>query len=202
MDPMAVSKRLRFEVLRRDNHACRYCGAIAPDARLTVDHVVPTALGGSDYPDNLVAACSACNSGKSSIDPDAETVADVAGDALRWRRAMELANEVASKEAAVREAFRKEFWDYWHRWTYSVTKMQDGKLVEIRVPWDVPGNWEIALSDLQNAGLTIPDMRLAVDTAMSARYVKDEFSYFIGVCRRKISERQAVAQELIRRGLV
>ncbi|MEU5976310.1 hypothetical protein [Streptomyces sp. NPDC047315] len=24
---MAVSKRLRYEILRRDNHACRYCGA-------------------------------------------------------------------------------------------------------------------------------------------------------------------------------
>lgn len=26
---MSVSKRLRFEILRRDNHACRYCGATA-----------------------------------------------------------------------------------------------------------------------------------------------------------------------------
>lgn len=29
---MAVSKRTRYEVLRRDNHACRYCGARAPEA--------------------------------------------------------------------------------------------------------------------------------------------------------------------------
>ena len=32
---MAVSKRLRFEILRRDNHACRYCGQMAPDVKLT-----------------------------------------------------------------------------------------------------------------------------------------------------------------------
>jgi 5-methylcytosine-specific restriction endonuclease McrA len=38
---MAVSKRTRYEVLRRDNHACRYCGGIAPDVILTVDHVTP-----------------------------------------------------------------------------------------------------------------------------------------------------------------
>ncbi|AWN05089.1 HNH endonuclease [Gordonia phage Easley] len=38
---MAVSKRLRYEILRRDNHTCRYCGATAPDVPLTVDHVVP-----------------------------------------------------------------------------------------------------------------------------------------------------------------
>lgn len=34
---MAVSKRTRYEVLRRDNHACRYCGASAPEVKLTVD---------------------------------------------------------------------------------------------------------------------------------------------------------------------
>lgn len=54
---MAVSKRTRYEVLRRDNHTCRYCGGSAPDVRLTVDHVLPVTLGGSDDPSNLVAAC-------------------------------------------------------------------------------------------------------------------------------------------------
>lgn len=88
---MAVTKRTRFEVLRRDNHSCRYCGATAPDVKLTVDHVVPLALGGSDEPSNLVAACSACNSGKSSTSPDAAVVADVAADALKWSRAIQAA---------------------------------------------------------------------------------------------------------------
>lgn len=41
---MAVSKRLRFEILRRDNFQCRYCGAKAPDATLAVDHVTPKEL--------------------------------------------------------------------------------------------------------------------------------------------------------------
>ncbi|MGC7224589.1 HNH endonuclease, partial [Mycobacteroides abscessus subsp. massiliense] len=44
---MAVTKRLRYEVLRRDNYSCRYCGRSAPEVKLTVDHVVPVALGGS-----------------------------------------------------------------------------------------------------------------------------------------------------------
>jgi 5-methylcytosine-specific restriction endonuclease McrA len=29
-----VSRRLRLEVLRRDGHTCRYCGAQAPDVKL------------------------------------------------------------------------------------------------------------------------------------------------------------------------
>lgn len=80
---MAVSKRLRYEILRRDNHACRYCGAAAPDVKLNVDHVIPTSLGGSDKPDNLVTACAECNSGKTSSMPNAEPVADVDQDVLR-----------------------------------------------------------------------------------------------------------------------
>lgn len=51
---MAVSKRLRYEILRRDNYACRYCGASAPDVPLRVDHVTPVALGGTDTADNLI----------------------------------------------------------------------------------------------------------------------------------------------------
>ncbi len=66
---MAVSKRLRYEILRRDNHTCRYCGAAAPDVPLRVDHVTPVALGGSDKPENLVTSCEPCNSGKSSTIP-------------------------------------------------------------------------------------------------------------------------------------
>lgn len=90
---MSVSKRLRFEVLRRDNHTCRYCGVAAPDVKLTVDHVIPVALGGLDDPSNLVAACGPCNSGKTSSSPDAPIVADVEQDALRWSKAMDRAAE-------------------------------------------------------------------------------------------------------------
>ncbi|WP_371238880.1 HNH endonuclease [Streptomyces pimonensis] len=88
---MAVSKRLRYEILRRDNHACRYCGAAAPDAKLNVDHVIPTSLGGSDKPDNLVASCADCNAGKTSSLPNAEPVVDV--DQEAFRRAAQLKNE-------------------------------------------------------------------------------------------------------------
>lgn len=80
---MAVSKRLRYEILRRDNHACRYCGATAPTVKLNVDHVIPQALGGSDKPTNLVTACADCNSGKTSSLPNATPVADVEQGALR-----------------------------------------------------------------------------------------------------------------------
>lgn len=74
---MAVSKRLRFEILRRDGFRCYYCGTRGNETTngLTIDHVTPTALGGSDLPSNLVSACSDCNAGKSATSLDSETVA-------------------------------------------------------------------------------------------------------------------------------
>ena len=60
-----IPKKLRFEILSRDNFTCRYCGQSAPDVVLHADHIKPVAKGGTNDPSNLVAACSACNGGKS-----------------------------------------------------------------------------------------------------------------------------------------
>ena len=59
-----IPKSVRFEVLKRDRFACRYCGAKAPDVLLVMDHVVPVAEGGGNDIMNLVAACEGCNQGK------------------------------------------------------------------------------------------------------------------------------------------
>jgi 5-methylcytosine-specific restriction endonuclease McrA len=61
-----VTPGLRFAILERDGFRCRYCGAPAPEVRLHVDHVIPVIAGGSDDPENLVAACEDCNLGKSA----------------------------------------------------------------------------------------------------------------------------------------
>lgn len=106
---MAVSKRLRYEVLRRDNSTCQYCGRTAPEVKLTIDHVVPEALGGRDEPSNLVTACEPCNSGKTSASPDATLVAKVAEDAARWAAAQRavVSERLAELErnAAVHDTF-------------------------------------------------------------------------------------------------
>ena len=60
----ALSVKTRFEILKRDDFTCRYCGRRTPDVVLQVDHVVPVAEGGGDETDNLVTSCWECNSGK------------------------------------------------------------------------------------------------------------------------------------------
>jgi len=56
----------RREVLRRDHHACQYCGSTK---RLTLDHVIPRSKGGQHTWDNVVAACENCNSRKGDRNP-------------------------------------------------------------------------------------------------------------------------------------
>ncbi len=56
----------RREVLRRDNHACQYCGS---GKRLTLDHVIPRSKGGQHTWNNVVAACERCNSKKGDCLP-------------------------------------------------------------------------------------------------------------------------------------
>ena len=61
---MAVSKKIRFEVFKRDSFTCQYCGKKAPDVVLHVDHIHPKAEGGDDDILNLVTSCRDCNLGK------------------------------------------------------------------------------------------------------------------------------------------
>lgn len=51
----------RAEVLERDGGACRRCGATD---HLSIDHVIPVALGGPERPENYQVLCRACNSSK------------------------------------------------------------------------------------------------------------------------------------------
>lgn len=51
----------RAAVLARDHYTCVYCGATED---IACDHVHPRSRGGQDTMENLVAACTPCNSSK------------------------------------------------------------------------------------------------------------------------------------------
>lgn len=59
-----LPKKIRFEVFKRDSFTCQYCGRMAPDVVLEVDHIVPVAEGGTNDIMNLITSCHDCNSGK------------------------------------------------------------------------------------------------------------------------------------------
>lgn len=121
---MPISKRLRFEILRRDGFKCVYCGAAAADSELHVDHVEPVSLGGDDSPGNLVACCIDCNRGKASTSADAKPdlpddykAAAVAAQLTREKREAAIAEETALV-AEIQDEF-KSYWAHPSVWPYA-----------------------------------------------------------------------------------
>jgi hypothetical protein len=60
----SISKKVRFEIFKRDSFTCQYCGRSAPDAVLEVDHIIAVANGGNNEITNLITSCFDCNRGK------------------------------------------------------------------------------------------------------------------------------------------
>ncbi len=88
----AIGARLRFEVLRRCNFACYYCGVPAALGVkvLHVDHVIPVDLGGTNDPWNLVAACWDCNAGKTNGVPPEDLIQRVRADYCGYLNSQEI----------------------------------------------------------------------------------------------------------------
>ena len=81
-----ISPQLRNEILERNGYTCQRCGAGAGDLdpynpgrkiRLHIDHIKPISQGGRDTKDNLSVLCSACNQGKSNVQPPSETALNI-----------------------------------------------------------------------------------------------------------------------------
>jgi hypothetical protein len=189
---MTVSRRLRFEILRRDGHTCRYCGAKAPDVALTVDHVLAVALGGGDEPNNLVTACVDCNSGKSSTTADAALVEDVDATAMLFAKAVERAAALRRQDAAALADTVRQFGERWDAY-----RTGDGDTV----PRD--GDWENSAAGFYARGLTLEDLSHFVAVAMSSQAALDRvWRYFCGCCWREIADRDELARRLIEDGQV
>lgn len=183
---MAVSKRVRYEVLRRDNHACRYCGAHAPEVVLTVDHVVPSVLGGSDDPSNLVAACRDCNAGKTSSAPDAPLVTDADDRAARWSAAMATVAQERARDRDERQRVEEFFYDHWegnrpNQWHSS----------------DLPADWYSSVHQIMAAGLELDDLAELVLVAFDSQ-ASNKWKYFCGCCWTRVRQSQERAMEIVR----
>lgn len=63
-----ISKKIRFEVFKRDSFKCQYCGRQSPDVLLEIDHIQPISKKGKGDLLNLITACYDCNRGKSNIE--------------------------------------------------------------------------------------------------------------------------------------
>lgn len=184
---MPVTKRTRYEVLRRDNHTCRYCGASAPDAKITVDHVTPVALGGTDDLGNLVAACRDCNAGKASTSPDAPLVEDVKQLDLKWAGALRRVAAARGRQQKKRDAYVAAFDAAWGEWTVR------GESIER------PAGWRTSVERFYDLGVPIAEVTQCVRVACGNDriYADETFRYFAGCVWRVVKEMQDAAKELL-----
>lgn len=193
---MALSRRLRFEILKRDGYACRYCGATAPDVVLQVDHVLPTTLGGGDEPNNLVTACADCNSGKASTHPDSAVVEDVDAAAILFAKAAEKAAERRRAQLEGLDATLVEFDEQWMGYHTNPYVGQPAQIPR-------PNDWAQSVSRFLEQGLTLPELKHFTAVAMNSKADSGQvFRYFCGCCWREISERQELARRMIEDGEV
>lgn len=190
---MPITKRTRFEVLRRDEHTCRYCGAKAPDTTIEVDHVIPLALGGTDLPENLVTACSDCNAGKSSTAPDQATVEDVNETALKWQAAMRQASNQIDKQYRERQdkvgQVAAGFLHHWNEWTYGPNNEH--------LP--LPEGWEESIHRFSELGIGHAAMAEMINIAGRNPRISPHgtFKYFCGIAWKRVREINSAAQQIL-----
>lgn len=168
---MAISKKLRFEILTRDNYTCVYCGRGSFDVELEVDHVVPKSKGGSNDPVNLVTACFDCNRSKSNRLISESKTADFCVKNSDYIARM--AKAEAEKIRAVRSA-----------------KRQFNKLIR-----DLEGSLSLNILPLGQRSVRQFLSKLGPDEVIDAACIAsskptkgDRWRYFCGVCWNKIRQ--------------
>lgn len=64
------SLKTRFEILKRDNFTCQYCGRSPKKDKhviLHIDHIYPNSKKRNNNPSNLITSCFECNMGKKDV---------------------------------------------------------------------------------------------------------------------------------------
>ena len=64
--PPRTVKFNRRNIFLRDRYTCQYCGATPQESELTIDHIIPRSRGGRTVWENVVLACTVCNTQKGS----------------------------------------------------------------------------------------------------------------------------------------
>jgi len=181
---VAVGKRKRFEVFKRDGFACQYCGRTPPTVVLEADHIVPVSDGGPDDMDNLVTACFDCNRGKSDVPLSCvpAPLAEVMQEAADKREQLEAYNLFLQEGRATEDARIEELGLRWNdpivypheqgRFVFAASRRTSVRAFLRRLPFaDVEEAMELAQSRV----------RVAIGGNDEKRW-----RYFCGVCWNKI----------------
>lgn len=182
--PGAISKRVRFEIFKRDSFTCLYCGSRPPEVVLEIDHVIPISKGGTSDPCNLATSCNACNNGKRNI--PLEELPHKHLDTLEERREkldqLKAIMEMTAEQLDLEESAFRVVSDYW-------IKLDEGD----------PSRSELAGEPARAVRRFLKTLPLeeVLDSVSVAFHRFGEksghtlFKYFCGICWKKIKERNS-----------
>jgi hypothetical protein len=171
----ALTKRVRFDVFKRDVFVCQYCGATPPSAILHADHVIAVAEGGGNEYDNLITACSDCNLGKG-----ARALSSLPTP-LRDRAA-----ELAEREEQLRayDALLAEKRQLLLRNVQVVSDIYEARFYM----WKLSDSSRLSIRRFLEK-LPLAEVADAMEIACSRVGSGAVFNYFCGICWSKIRER-------------
>lgn len=177
-----IRKSIREEVYSRDDFTCQYCLKQTPKPELTVDHVLPLALGGMDEITNYVTCCQECNQAKGDLSPEefaakiGLTVTDIPvhGDPVidnqelpahirlvrkrvfdRLRKG-EMVARGQSAQKKLEKEYRREFWS-----------TPAGQELEAQEP-NLPGHARIMIPEVKSIAKSERERELMIELSKSA----------------------------------
>lgn len=177
---MAISKRRRFEIFKRDRFACLYCGRKPPEVLLEADHIVPISKGGLNTDSNLATSCQDCNRGKSDV--GLSFVPKPIGNRLNERREM-LDQLKGATDLAVEE---NKFWDTQFRMVSDRWVRLEGRDPKA---WVLTGQAEAAVRKFLKR-LPFSEVLDALEVANDFHPGRINCRYFCGVCWKKVRSRE------------
>lgn len=193
----SLSKKVRFEVFKRDSFTCQYCGAKAPNIILEVDHITSVKEGGTNEIMNLITSCFACNRGKSARKINDNSVLEKQRQQieelnlrrqqlemmLEWRDGLKSIND---------DSFQKAI-DYWNeKWeSYSLNDKGENDikqlinkfgLINVLDAIDIAYNKYGGIEDEKNVQNTFSKLGGILYLQNAPEY-KKKISYIKGMCR-------------------
>lgn len=167
---MAISKKQRFEIFKRDGFVCQYCGRKPPQIILEIDHVIPRKKSGRDIPENLITACFDCNRGKGARDLK-----------VAPRSIIERTEVLKEKELQLRE---------FYKYQEKIKQRIEADVDYIDERWHVISGEEKRYCFNEHGRMQVKNLlrffnkyeiEEAMEIAWTKRYLKDRFAYMCGV---------------------
>lgn len=174
----AITKKVRFDIFKRDGFCCAYCGRKPPKTTLEIDHIDPVFNGGDNSPENLITSCFDCNRGKGKC--LLSSVPESLKQKAKRIKECELQLSEYRKIIDVQESrIKSDVWDVVH-------ELFGAGRNEIRTDWFKSIR---QFNDILGRAETLNAAEITSYKVLHKNFSdENHFKYFCGICWNKVKE--------------